>query len=183
MVEGLQENREHMIRIAVTGPESTGKSSLTEKIAQHYNTVYVTEYAREYIEKLDHPYTYQDVECIALCQMEIENTVLKNANRLLVADTELLVIKIWMEHKYHRIPDWLEKKILEREYDLYLLCDIDIPWENDPQREHPDLRSYFLDLYEKELKRRGFNYILISGKHDQRFQEAIKAIEKLIAEI
>ncbi|MFC2113795.1 AAA family ATPase [Bacteroidota bacterium] len=168
-----------MIRIAVTGPESTGKSTLAKKLAEHYNTVWVPEYAREYIERLDHPYTYDEVEQIAITQIHNERAALKFANKVLFSDTELLVIKIWMEHKFNRIPDWLEKKIMERKYDFYLLCNIDIPWESDPQREHPELRKYFFGLYKSELISRGFNFEIISGNAKNRLQSAVALINNI----
>ena len=168
-----------MIRIAVTGPESTGKSTLAEQLAKQYDTVWIPEYAREYLNTLDRPYTFEDVEQIALTQMHREDQSLVNANNFLISDTELLVIKIWMEHKYNSIPSWLEHKIMERKYDLYLLCDIDIPWEFDTQREHPDLREHFFQLYESELKARNFTYRIISGDTETRLQSSVQAINNL----
>jgi len=152
-----------MIRVAITGPESTGKSSLAKVLAEHYNTLWVPEYSREYIDNLDRDYTYEDVEKIAVSQIQKEKELLPSAKTILFADTELLVIKIWLEHKFNKTPYWLDYEIDRQKYDLYLLCDIDIPWEYDPQREHPELRQYFFDLYQQKLKNRGFKYIIVSN--------------------
>lgn len=170
-----------MLRIAVTGPESTGKSTLAKQLAKYYHTVFIPEYAREYLEKLNRPYDYHDVEKIALAQIKLENSMMPEAKNLIIADTELVVIKIWMEHKFGKIPGWLTEKIKHREYDLYLLCDIDFPWIFDPQREHPHLRKYFFDKYREEIERRGFQYIIISGSRDTRLSKATQAIDRILS--
>jgi NadR type nicotinamide-nucleotide adenylyltransferase len=166
-----------MRRIAITGPESTGKSTLAARLADHYHTIWIPEFARSYIDGLRRDYTYEDVEIITLEQMKQEDEQIAKAHDLIFVDTELLVIKIWMEHAFKKIPAWLEEEIAKRTYDLYLLCNIDIPWEYDPQREHPDLRKHFFDLYKKELIRRNFNYTIVSGDEEKRFEIARKAIE------
>jgi NadR type nicotinamide-nucleotide adenylyltransferase len=169
-----------MIKIAVTGPESTGKTTLSAALAKHYNTVYVPEYARIYLEKNGPAYTYNDVEEIALGQIKSEEEITAQAIDLLISDTELIVIKIWMEHKFGKIPGWLERRISDSSYDLYLLCDIDLPWELDPLREHPQLREYFFKVYKNELERRNYPFRIISGESDERLNSAIKEINKLL---
>lgn len=166
-------------KIAVTGSESTGKSTLSQYLAKHYNTLYVSEYAREYIELLDRPYNYNDILTIAQRQIENEKSAINKANRYLFSDTELIVTKIWCLHKYQQCHEWILQQIHQNTYDLFLLCDIDLPWEYDPQREHPHLREYFFNVYKKELENYGFPYIVISGNYDERLQKAINAIDKL----
>ncbi|MFH0894888.1 MAG: ATP-binding protein [Bacteroidota bacterium] len=168
-----------MLRIAVTGPESTGKSTLSEDLAKELKTVWVPEFAREYIEMLRHPYTQEDVEKIAHGQMKSEEEKLHTANNYLICDTELTVIKIWMEHKYGTCPNWIKEHITNKPYDLYLLCDIDIPWTPDPQREHPESREHFFLLFLNELKLENKNYVIIHGDRKQRLQTALNAIEEL----
>ena len=170
-----------MIRIAITGPESTGKSTLTENLARHFQTVFNPEYAREYIDKLKRPYKYDDIEKIAIEQLDREEALLEKASRVLFADTELLVIKVWMEHKYNKIPFWLPDAISSYQYDLYLLCDVDVPWEDDPQREHPHMRAHFFEKYQKELETNGFTYEIISGSWDERFKKSVALVDQLIA--
>lgn len=168
-----------MIRIAVTGPESTGKSTLAANLAQHYKTVYNPEYAREYIDQLKRPYEYKDVEKIAKEQIKREKGLLKRAAGILFADTELLVIKVWMEHKYRKTPSWLPDAIIRNKYDLYLLCDVDVPWEEDPQREHPHMRAYFFEKYRYELDHMRFPYVIVSGSWGERFSKAVTYIDNL----
>ena len=166
-----------IIRIAITGPESTGKSTLAKQLAQHYQTLWVPEFARTYIDKLKQPYQQKDMLTIAKNQLKIENKTTAKANKYLFCDTELIVTKIWSEHSFKVCDEWILNNINKNPYDLYLLCNIDLPWEYDPLREHPHLREYFFNLYLNELKSRNFNYSIISGTNETRFQNAIKTIE------
>jgi NadR type nicotinamide-nucleotide adenylyltransferase len=168
------------IRIAITGPESTGKTSIAEALARHYSCPLNPEYAREYLAKKKAGYTYTDVEEIARRQVENENELLSHAPHLYISDTDLLVIKIWMEHKYGKCSPWISDWIEDHPYDLYLLCNIDVPWVEDPQREHPHLRAYFFGLYLEELSRHQFNYVIISGNMDKRITRALSTIDALL---
>jgi NadR type nicotinamide-nucleotide adenylyltransferase len=168
-----------IIRIAITGPESTGKSALAGELARHYKTCYVREAARRYIAKLNRPYTYDDLQRIARMQVSAEKYSMKKAEGYLFMDTELIVMKIWFLNSYAMCPKWVLKKSEEIKYDLYLLCDIDLPWEPDPQREHPDRREYFFNKYHEELASRNLPFVIISGAGKQRTQNAIDAIESL----
>jgi NadR type nicotinamide-nucleotide adenylyltransferase len=168
-------------RIAVTGPESTGKSTLSTDLARYFDTVWVKEYAREYIDQLNRPYEEADLLTIAKGQLQSEEAKAKEANRLLICDTELSVIKIWSEFKYNRCHPWILERLNRQHFDLYLLTATDLPWEEDPQREHPHQREELFKLYEKELKSRGAPYIIIRGNRQQRLQQAIRAIEPLLS--
>jgi NadR type nicotinamide-nucleotide adenylyltransferase len=170
-----------MIRVAVTGPESTGKSTLAEGLARHFETVYNPEYAREYLDKINRPYTYEDIEKIARLQLQKEKKLIKSAIELIIADTDFIVIKVWMEYKYNKCPEWIKDEIINNPYDLYFLCDIDIPWEPDPLREHPDLRGFFMDIYKKELAKLNVKFRIISGNQTIRLKKAIAEIELLKA--
>jgi NadR type nicotinamide-nucleotide adenylyltransferase len=168
-------------RIAITGPESTGKSTLAENLADHYKTVWVPEYAREYIDKLDRPYIREDILAIAKKQLENENKIAKTATRFLFCDSELIVTKIWSEDKYKSCDEWILRKIEEHKYDLYLLCYIDLPWQDDPQREDPHRREYLFDLYLQELTERDLPFFVISGSGKKRLKNAVKQIESFFA--
>lgn len=170
----------HTVRIAVTGPESTGKTTLSEQLARHFEAAFRPEYARKYLDLIKRPYTFDDIEKIASEQVKAEDKLLLQYPRILIADTDLIVIKIWMEVKYKHCPAWILREINDRPYDLYFLCDIDFPWEADPQREHPHLRQYLFDLYFKELNDRKFNFAVISGEKEQRFSQAVKLVEKCL---
>lgn len=168
-----------MRKIVIIGPESTGKSSLSEALSRHFKEPWVPEYAREYLEALGRPYQYDDLLQIARGQIHNEELVARQAEELLFCDTDLRVIKIWSEHKYGKTDPWIRQQIQERAYDLYLLTDIDIPWQEDPLREHPDpgLRLHFKAQYEKELETSGIPWVTISGSEGNRLESAIQAID------
>ena len=167
-------------KIAIVGPESTGKSDLSRALAKHFNTVWVPEYARRYIDNLNRPYEKNDLFKIAIGQIQAEDQLEQKADKFLFCDTNLWVIKIWSEHKYGNCADWILKELKDRFYDLHLLTYIDLPWQDDPQREHPTLRQYFFDVYKNELDSAGINYKIISGLGHERIENAISAIETFL---
>ena len=167
----------NIVKIAITGPESTGKSRLAMELAEYYKTVYVPEFAREYIDRLDRPYTQEDILTIARGQICEEELWIQKADHILFCDTELIVTKIWSEVKYGRFDPWILKKTEENKYDLFLLCDIDLPWEADPQREHPHMREKLFTLYYNELTGRGVPFKVVSGSGKERLMNAIGFVE------
>jgi nicotinamide riboside kinase len=170
-----------MIRIAITGPESTGKSWLCEALAEHYQAVLVPEYAREYLNHLKTPYTRDDVINIAHIQHEmIMDAAEQQASSFMIADTELLVISIWLEHKYGNSDPFVERQLRLQPFDLYLLCDIDLPWEEDPLREHPHQREVLLNKYKTRLDQLEVRYTLVRGTGTQRLRNAIAAIQQTL---
>lgn len=169
-----------IIRIAITGPESTGKSWLAMQLAEHYQTPYVPEYAREYLNQIKRPYTYEDLEIIARGQMKSEDTLALKANKLLFCDTDLSVIKIWSKVKYGKCSEWILSEHETRHYSLHLLCNIDLPWEDDSLREHPSSRQELLDKYVSLLGQENRNYRLIKGFGKDRAAEAIHAIDQML---
>jgi NadR type nicotinamide-nucleotide adenylyltransferase len=170
----------HMLKIAVTGPESTGKSTLSGELAGHYNTVWVPEFARTYIGNLNRPYNLQDIEAIARGQLKAEQAVIPLANRLLISDTDLFVLKIWSEHAFGRCPEFILDKLATQDYNLYLLMGVDLPWEPDPQREHPHLRQFFYDWYKRELQAAGVLFAEVNGHYDERLQSARQHVDALL---
>jgi NadR type nicotinamide-nucleotide adenylyltransferase len=165
-------------RIAITGPESTGKSWLSENLAYKFKCSWVPEYARIYLEKLDRPYTYDDILEIAKGQIAGESSALLKSDRILFSDTECLVTKIWCDVKYGKCHEWILRQLSENPHDLYLLCDTDLPWEPDPLREHPHRRKFLFDLYADELIKRKLPFKVISGTGDARLKSAAEAINK-----
>ncbi len=165
--------------IAITGPESTGKSNLAKGLAEHYKATWVREYAREYLERLRGPYSYEDVLVIAKFQHAAILNACKESNRIIFLDTELTVTKVWCEYKYGRCHSWILEKLQSQQFDLYLLCATDLPWQPDPLREHPDEREVIFDLYRKELETRGWPYEIIRGTGPVRLEQAIRIIEDL----
>lgn len=169
-----------MLKIAITGPESTGKSALSEALAQHYNTLWVPEFARTYLADTLPPYTPEMLDEIAQGQVASQIAHERKNPPLLFCDTEMTVMKIWSEHAFGFCSDTIEKLYINQHYDLYLLTDIDLPWQPDPLREHPDLRSYFFDLYKDELIRQKRNYAIISGIGLARIKNAISVVDKMV---
>lgn len=167
-------------RIAVIGPECTGKSVLSQNLAQHFRTTWVPEYARQYLEELGRPYTQEDLKAIALGQISMEDEKAARANQVLICDTNLYVIKVWSEFKYGFCDPWILEQIGMRHYDLYLLTYVDIPWEYDPQREHPHLREALYDIYRNELIAQPVPFLEIRGSREERTRSATEGIEKLL---
>ena len=146
-------------KVVIIGPECTGKSELSEYLADHFNTVWVREYAREYLDNLSRPYGAEDLLIIAQGQIGLENKMTSMANNVLFCDTDLYVIKIWSYFKYGYCDQRILDAISQRRCDLYLLTYIDIPWVNDPLREHPDQREKLYSLYLKEMQNQSVPFV------------------------
>jgi NadR type nicotinamide-nucleotide adenylyltransferase len=168
-------------RVAIIGPECTGKSALSQFLADHYKTAWTPEYARGYLEKLARHYEEHDLLTIAHGQIRIEDEWASGANKVLICDTNLYVIKIWSEFKYGTVHPEILQSIKTRKYDHYLLTNIDLPWEADPQREHPDKREKLYAIYRNEMMNQSVPFTEISGEREQRRATAIAAIDQLIS--
>ncbi len=169
------------MKIVITGPESTGKTTLSTALANHFGCQRVEEYARQYIDQLDRPYQATDLLAIARGQLDLEEEAIKKGGDLLVCDTDLLTIKIWSEFKYGHCDPWILDQIHQREYDWYFLCGTDVPWTFDPQREHPEQREELFAIYNQELRdfRKGF--MELYGNEAKRATKAIEQIDALLA--
>lgn len=162
-----------MIRkIVITGPESTGKSTLTNLLAAFYKAPKVDEYARAYLADLGKGYTFDNVIEMAKEQLRLEELAVKNTTDYLFLDTDLLVFKIWIKEKYNKEIDWIEDHLKNATDKVYLLCDIDIPWEFDEQREHPDKndRIRLFNEYKKQLSNYQLTYHVVSGSVEERMK-------------
>jgi NadR type nicotinamide-nucleotide adenylyltransferase len=169
-------------KVVVIGPESTGKSTLSEGLSAHFGCDWVPEYAREYLENLGRPYRYEDLLEIAKGQVRLEDQMASDKNRLLICDTDLQVIKIWSQHRFGKVDPWIEHQIKAREYDLYLLTNIDIPWQEDPLREHPapEMRQYFFRKYHESLEVSRVPFFVVSGDKSARLERAISQVKALL---
>lgn len=176
----MEKNNHKIIRIALIGPESTAKSTLSEALAKHYNTVWVKEYAREYLNNINRKYTLEDILEIAQEQFKQEQELIKKANKFIFVDTELINNKVWCLDVFKTCPAWIEESIIKHKYDLYLLTYPDLPWEPDPLRENPERRDFFFNWYEKELKLIDANYAVIKGIGEERVKNSIQIIENII---
>jgi NadR type nicotinamide-nucleotide adenylyltransferase len=170
-------------KVAVIGPECTGKSVLSARLAAHFKTVWVPEFAREYLQGLARPYRESDLLAIAQGQLRLEDELEPNAHDLLVCDTNLYVIKIWSKFRYGRVDEEILRLIKERHYDFYLVTNVDIPWVHDPQREHPHRRKELYDLYLEEMKNQPIPFVEIEGEGENRTHAAVAAVEKILQSV
>jgi len=179
-MQATRETIKEVKKVCVIGPECTGKSDLAQFLANHFQTPCVDEYARAYLNKLGRAYDQMDLLKIAHGQLRMEDEWVYEANKLLICDTNLIVIKVWSEHKFGNCDPDILKKIAERKYDLYLLTNIDIPWVDDPQREHPDKREHFWKIYQEEVAKTGVPFVEISGEREERRKKALEAISNTL---
>ncbi|MGE0088092.1 MAG: AAA family ATPase [Bacteroidales bacterium] len=174
-------SKKNIKRIVIIGPESTGKTELVQFLAKKFNTFYIPEYAREYIEHLKCIYTYDDVVSIAKKQIELEKEFSKKANHILFFDTYLILTKVWFQVVFNKIPEWLDEKIRESSIDLFLLCNTELPWIPDNVRENGgEMREKLFEMYKSEIIHYGFAYEVISGKGSKRFENALKIVTNYI---
>jgi len=169
-------------RVVVAGAESTGKTTLARLLAERCHTAWLPEYGREHMDGMNRHPIPEDIELIARGHMEREDALVRKANRLLVCDTDLMVTCILSEYYFGVCPEWIKNASYERQYDLYLLTDKDIPWEEDAfQREGPKARDMLHHRFIQELKKRDLLYILISGTAEERLETSLKAINHLFS--
>ncbi len=179
-------------KIVAIGPESTGKSTICTQLAVHFGTRWVPEFAREYLLKHGNQYTYPDLYTIGKGQLQIEDDVIGqmqadqnligNKAHPLFIDTDLYVIKVWGEFVFDNCDNRILNEIVRRSYDLYLLCNPDLPWEKDELREYPDYasRERLYHYYKDLLVNQEVPWLEIKGNHQQRLQTAIEAVNALL---
>ncbi len=168
-----------MSKIIVTGPESSGKTTLFNKLVTSLGVIGVEEYAREYINQLNEPYCYNDILEIAIGQIKNEMDLFKLKQPVLIGDTDLLTLEIWCEFKYQKCHSLIKKNLRSNLPDIYLLCYPDIPWEYDLQRENPNDRLELFNIYEQKIKSLGVDYQIITGNLDLRLERAKTIINKI----
>jgi NadR type nicotinamide-nucleotide adenylyltransferase len=175
-------SRRRAFVVTVTGSECTGKTTLARDLAQHFGTVWVPEFARQYLDEkvaaTGLPLEASDVEPIARGQLAAEDGGLAAAGRLLILDTDLVSTTVYARHYYGACPAWVEEAARDRRADLYLLCDIDVPWVADPARDRPHLREHMHALFVQALETLGARYVTIRGGWDERLAKAIAAVDE-----
>jgi NadR type nicotinamide-nucleotide adenylyltransferase len=169
-----------MKRVVISGPESTGKTELARDLAKRLGTVYVPEYAREYIERLDRPYTYDDIVQIAEYQAAEEKIYeSKASNGQLIFDTWFIITKVWFDLVFGKCPEWIIPHIESTKIDLFLVCNTDLPWISDPVRENGgEKREQLFQLYCEEISSFGFKYEIISGTGVARLENALSVLAR-----
>jgi NadR type nicotinamide-nucleotide adenylyltransferase len=186
-------------KIVIIGPESTGKTTLCEQLADHFHTNWVPEYAREYLLKNGKNYSYENLRIIAKGQLKWEDEFTKKtetkistaqpqpqpqsqlSSNLLFIDTDMYVMKVWCEFVFGKCHQFILDEIVQRKYDLYLLCKTDLLWEKDELREYPDLetREKLYNIYKDILINQNTPWVEVSGDYNQRLQTAIDAVKEL----
>ena len=181
-------------KVVILGPESTGKSTLCEQLAQHYDTMWCPEFAREYLLTNGKKYSYDDLLVIARGQLALEDEyshmlenqsvpLLENGGHIpLFIDTDMYVMKVWCEFAFGQCHPFILDQIVNRKYDLYLLCNTDLPWAQDELREYPDLetRKTLYRIYKDILMNQPVPWVEISGDYDNRLKRAIQAVDGLL---
>jgi NadR type nicotinamide-nucleotide adenylyltransferase len=185
MEEKFKQQPANCIKVVLFGPESTGKTTLSMQLARYYNSVWVPEYAREY---LQNKWNNERKTCeaddllpIAIGQMKLENKLAQKTDTILICDTDLLETKVYSEAYYLGYCDpILEKYALKNVYDLYFLTYIDTPWEADDLRDKPQEREAMFKVFEKALIDNNRPYVLLKGNKKERLETAVKYIDKLL---
>lgn len=183
-----------MKKIVVIGPESTGKSSLCQALAEHYHTSWCPEYARKYLLKYGTDYTYEDLLVIAKGQIELENNSVQAAenssaygrpsllpSEFLFIDTDMYVMKVWCEYVFGKCHSYILEQIAYRKYDAYLLCNTDLPWIKDELREYPDEKNRIelFEMYKDILINQSTPFTIVSGQGQERVDCAVQFLDNL----
>jgi len=168
-----------LVKLALVGPECSGKSTLAKALSEYWDEPFVQEYSREYLAELGRNYNQDDLLEIAKGQLEKEYEVAEKANYFLICDTNTLVVKIWAEVRFGRAQNWIERQFLEKPYQLYILCGHKgIDWEYDDLRENPDDRENLYDLYRKALVKAGKRFIEVEGTTEERLERIHKSLKR-----
>lgn len=166
------------MKIAVVGPESTGKTQLCKKLALYYQGYWVPEYARYYLATQNNQYSAADLPLMAAGQLFWRDLYFSSfPDRYLFFDTALITYCIWSQWKYRSTPKFIEKHFEREHFDLVLLTYPDIPWTYDPQRENPNDREALFELHFRILLRKSVNFHTVTGLDQQRVLNAIEIIE------
>lgn len=169
-----------MVKIVLTGPESTGKTDMAKLLAEHYSALWVPEFARSYIGSLNRPYIREDLLEIARGQIALEDHFMKNGDNLLFFDTSLEVIKVWSDYRFGAVDPWITGRLQSRRHDLYLLCHPDLPWVFDAQRENPTDRDVLFEIYRQELQALGVRFSELQGSGEKRLLNALEIVNKFL---
>ena len=189
-------------KFVIIGPESTGKTTLCNKLAKHYHTLWVPEYAREYLLKNGTEYSYEDLLVIARQQVELEEAgmsqltsktkaspglqghaerVPQESHRLIFIDTDMYVMKVWCEYVFNKCHTWILNRIAERKYHGYILCNPDVEWVSDELREYPDklTREKLYYHYQDHMVNQEVPWLDVKGNYEERFEKATTFIDSL----
>lgn len=170
-----------IVRVVLTGSESTGKTVLARQLAEHYDAEFVPEFVREFAERKKGPIEFADTDAIARGQIALEDGHAERAQKLLIQDTDLLSTAVYSGHYYGRCVEWIETTARDRRPDLYLLLEIDVPWVPDDVRDRATRREEMQQLFRNAVAEAGAPYVVIQGDWDRRYELARQAIDRLLA--
>jgi len=170
-----------VIRVVLTGSESTGKSTLASELARHFGAELVPEFVRAYAEQRGGLIELSDHGPIARGQMALEDETIARGASLLIQDTDLLSTVVYCRHYFGRCPEWIEAAARDRRPDLYLLCEIDAPWVSDGVRDRGDRREEMQSLFRVEVRASGVTTVELRGGVVERLAAAIAAVDSLAA--
>jgi nicotinamide riboside kinase len=176
----MEETSNHLkgIRLAVTGPESSGKTTLATAVSNFYNGKFVPEYAREYLHALGRGYQQCDLPKIAQKQFDLNNADVSFP--LVICDTEMTVMRIWHRYKFNMNDKLIDGLFQIQSFDHLFLCMPDIPWEPDSLREHPGERELLFELYLKELQHQAISFSVVCGTLEQRMLQVKQVVDRLV---
>ena len=169
-----------MMRVVLTGSESTGKTTLAGRLAEHFNAELVPEFVRGYAEAKGGIIEFEDHGPIARGQIALEHEYIARGASLVVQDTDLLSTVVYCEHYFGKCPDWIRDAAVVRQPDLYLLCEIDVDWVHDGVRDRGHMREAMQELFREAVRTSGVATAVISGGWGERFQRAVDAIDALV---
>jgi HTH-type transcriptional regulator, transcriptional repressor of NAD biosynthesis genes len=172
----------YLRRVCLIGPECTGKSTLAERLARHYGTVHVPEFARTWFGGPRFDWVPEIVSRIAHGQRTAQTVLARHATRTLFCDTDLLTVRLWSERLFGAAPDWVTAASEADDIDLYLLTAPDLPFTGSGELDRPAERAEFHARCERELIRLGRRYVPVAGDHEQRFASAVEAVDALLAQ-
>lgn len=179
LILGINHLKKKNLKVAFTGPESSGKSSVSQAVAEHFDAQLFPEYAREYLTERSGKYDFSDIAKIGIEQEKRRNKLTEKG--LKIYDTEALVLYIWSTFKYKQCAKEVLDLLEQQDYQIYFLCSPkDIPWEEDPLREHPNERAELFEIYLQKLQEMKVNYVILEGTLQERVKKSVELIEDLL---
>lgn len=172
-----------VIRVVLTGSESTGKTMLARQLADHYSAELAPEFVRDFATRKGAPVEFADTDDIACGQIALEEEHGARAATLLIQDTDLLSTVVYSGHYYGQCPDWIRDAARDRLPNLYLLLEVDVPWIADEVRDRENRREEMQQLFRAAIASSGAPYQVIRGSWAERFQRAREAIDSLFTRI